>query len=840
MTAFGRADADVAVILRFELDEAAQKRVEQGISSISEELDKIRKQTADETAAKAAQENVIKGLKAQATEALRTQSAWRRLQFTARSMGEVFQITALASTAIFVGAAAWATKFVNNAKASTPVIQAWRVAADSLATSQTRGGAVLAGVMLPLLEKAAALADKAATFAEKHPDLLKAAVNVAGVVAVLSAIGIAVSKGFKIYADIGYMLATRAQVAAAAAVEAASATNAAAAAVDLEAANIHMAAATLQVTGVPLAGAATTGLVATAQRTAAIAQATGTAAAWEKARLAEAAVWKAGAAGATAAGTAATAAATAATVASAAAKATLAAGYGLKAGGYYSLATGRYVSPAVATVAPTAAATATKLSVGTVMITAAALIIGAEVGLSLGNAIAKLIYGPEYEKQGFRDILATFEKGSASIWGAALLGLEKIGVLSDTATKAIWKIVSWLPLKLEGEKAPAAGTAAYMDLFVKQNLQLYIDYNKQITAATESYGKQRAALEVAYEKQRTQTAADYAKQRAAAETSYHLGVSRDWRAYIQSEGDAQRQYYASRTQALADNNKRLQEMEQDHQLGMARDLEDHEIRQRDLLETRDGLAMIREDEQYELERRRKEEDFALEVSRLSSETAARLREMESQFAQERATRRRDFLQRLADNAAQHKIEMEQMAADHADAVARAKAEYDDQVAALADSYREQISTLETAFKDRLRSLDAAILGDLAAVQAATAKMVASFRAWLIRAAQLNLPAPTGTKAAGGYADYGLYWLGEGRKKEFVLNNRSTQIAERAIGGQLSQERILAAMMGGGGRGGRYVDQRTIQFTGVTEADRAAIRRDMYEVSYEVVAEAMKQ
>ena len=36
----------------------------------------------------------------------------------------------------------------------------------------------------------------------------------------------------------------------------------------------------------------------------------------------------------------------------------------------------------------------------------------------------------------------------------------------------------------------------------------------------------------------------------------------------------------------------------------------------------------------------------------------------------------------------------------------------------------------------------------------------------------------------------------------------------------------------------YDDRRTLQFFGMTEADRANIRRDMYAVSKEVFAEAM--
>jgi len=770
-------EAEARLWLQLLLDNESLDKTQQGLKDLAAGIAGMEQASAAASKASGtASDQNLKRLRAEEVQTVHTQSQYRRLQFAARSMGEVFTITAVASTAIFAGAAAWANKYITDAKASTAVVQGWRVKVDQLKTSQSRVGAVLAAELLPLLEKAAELADKGAAFVEAHPDIIKAVLTTAGAVAAISAIGLAVTKGFKIYADIGYIAATYRQVQA-------SAAYASATAVGLEAAKIQMAAATMQVTGVPAAAVAGAAM---------------------------------GPAGAAAAGFA----------------------WNAAAGRYISTTTGRFVTAGAAT----AVATGVPITIGTAALTIGALILGAEAGLIVGNAIAKLIYGAGYEKQGWGDLLTTLVGGWTSIGGAAILALEKIG-LSETAAKSAWEVLSRTAEARYTEKAavaPAVGSIEYVSLFVKQNLQLWVDYNKQITAATESYAKQRVALETNYEKQRNATVASYAKQRAASEASYNLGVSRDWRAYLQSEGDAQRQYYANRIQAVRDNTEQVRRIEQDHQIEMTRDLEDHEIKQRDLLEARDGLAMIREDEQYELERRRKEEDYILELGRIRSETAARLGEMESQFAQERALRRRDFMQRLADNALNHKIEMEQMAANYAESLKQEEADYNEQVRALEESYREQISMLEKAFRERLISLDNAILGDLAAVQAATAKMVASFRAWLIKAAQLNLPAPTGTKAAGGYADYGLYWLGEGRKREFVLNNRSTQIAERAIGGQLSQERILAAMMGGGGRGGRYVDQRTIQFTGVTEADRAAIRRDMYEVSYEVVAEAMKQ
>jgi hypothetical protein len=45
---------------------------------------------------------------------------------------------------------------------------------------------------------------------------------------------------------------------------------------------------------------------------------------------------------------------------------------------------------------------------------------------------------------------------------------------------------------------------------------------------------------------------------------------------------------------------------------------------------------------------------------------------------------------------------------------------------------------------------------------------------------------------GGYAVRGLYVLGE-EGREFVLNTRTTKLAEMAVGGRLDQDAILAAL-----------------------------------------------
>lgn len=113
------------------------------------------------------------------------------------------------------GAFAFAAKYVRDAKESTAVTLQWKAAQESLARSSARVGEVVAGEVLPLLIRASTIAEKAAQFAERNPDLIRAAINVGLITASVSAVGLLVSKGIKLYADVAYLATVPIQLQAA-------------------------------------------------------------------------------------------------------------------------------------------------------------------------------------------------------------------------------------------------------------------------------------------------------------------------------------------------------------------------------------------------------------------------------------------------------------------------------------------------------------------------------------------------------------------------------------------------------------------------------------------------
>ena len=167
----------LSILLKFGLDNQSISRIKSGVSSLENELDKAQ-------------------AKAHATKMALVDMA-ENAKLSGREFARVFAAGSVMTGGIF----AIAEQYVRNAKVATETTKAWQKSTEQLTNAQSRIGAVVAREALPLLEKAADLAAKAATFVEKNPDLVKAALNIGMVTATLGAVGMAVTKGISLYAD---------------------------------------------------------------------------------------------------------------------------------------------------------------------------------------------------------------------------------------------------------------------------------------------------------------------------------------------------------------------------------------------------------------------------------------------------------------------------------------------------------------------------------------------------------------------------------------------------------------------------------------------------------------
>lgn len=222
----GAAGASFDVLLAFSLDKEANDRVQKGVSTMEAELKRLQEEAAAVgTSYKKGGEEVKKTneqLKKEAAELAKQMSQQGKvmkaeaavivsslqsaqigaLKQVSSFIGGISQSAALAGAAITGGIFAEVQNYVNNAKRATVVTDEWKASTDSLARSRTRIDEVLAREALPLLQQAAKVANQAASFVEKHPEIVAAALKTGVVLAGIGAVGTLVSKGIKLVADV--------------------------------------------------------------------------------------------------------------------------------------------------------------------------------------------------------------------------------------------------------------------------------------------------------------------------------------------------------------------------------------------------------------------------------------------------------------------------------------------------------------------------------------------------------------------------------------------------------------------------------------------------------------
>ncbi len=175
-------DKSLNILLKFALDSQALSRVKSGVTSLESELDKAR------------------------GKALATQQALLDISEGAKKAGQSYAKIFAAGVGITGGIFAAAERYVRSAEVATSLTKEWTQQTEKLQSAQGRVGAVLAREALPMLKQAADLAGKAATFVEKNPEIVRAALNIGVAVASIGAVGMAVTKGIKLYADAKFAL----------------------------------------------------------------------------------------------------------------------------------------------------------------------------------------------------------------------------------------------------------------------------------------------------------------------------------------------------------------------------------------------------------------------------------------------------------------------------------------------------------------------------------------------------------------------------------------------------------------------------------------------------------
>lgn len=450
--------------------------------------------------------------------------------------------------------------------------------------------------------------------------------------------------------------------------------------------------------------------------------------------------------------------------------------------------------------------------------------------------------------RGARGSIADIEK----IIGLKFLGLtDKLGITTGEMNKYAQSIASAgkaskkaagetvyneeaikLYIQAQREEAKAAKQYAYDRQKIEEG------YEKNRSEIVANYSRERAKIEQTYEQERTKTVLQYAQERLRAEQDHNREMDRMEAEFQKNQDAAAAEYKKAQAdleastaeqlqQARIDYNKSLEDLEEQHQENMRKLAEDHNARMDDLAATRDALAMKDEMRSYARQKRDEEESYAKSKADLAEKFAEQRKTIQEEYSKQRAELQANFetqrAQRQAEYEAQVKeaedqfaieqqradeqfqAELKQMDENHRQELNKLAEQYKLELRQLVQAKREQLRELEQAYErerqarnDALRTQTQDVLGiyqeGYDAMVAAAKKYIDALIAEAKRLEAAN-KATTTAKQAGGYASYGRYLLGEAGT-EYVLSARTTQAAERLVGGRLTQSALMSAMLGG--------------------------------------------
>jgi hypothetical protein len=496
-------------------------------------------------------------------------------------------------------------------------------------------------------------------------------------------------------------------------------------------------------------------------------------------------------------------------------------------------------------------------AVGTV-----ALATGASIGNNVANAAgwaAAKATGKEYDWQSFGDNLETAKMSITGSMGILAMAGEQMGVITKEQSVDIFQATKSL-LGLGDSAKQIKEKIDPLTALASNNLDAFMDFEKQKAAAAAQYGDQVKKAEADAEarrleiienftKQAAKAEADYSKERARAQRDFSISQARaesdharqNVKAaadFARAEAQSEAEYYRSRQKSASDFGLEAARMEEDHQREMLRLQQGHARNVNKLIGDRDALGLMNEQQTYETSRAEAESNYNLEAARKNEDFARSMAEAEANFALSRAQRLADFQRTSAENEAQYAEQRAQRAADfatqqaeraqqHIEQMAQMQAQKDDelkllddnkkkQLAQLKATYDQQAQTMQTAFTDRLNAMTKSIMGDTAAYETYMTQKSAAFEAYLRSMGYAGGGSGGGNtsknggsgsgggsgyrKAAGGYAPYGRYTLGDSPSggpgiPEFVVDGPTTRTLEGALGSRLSQ-RSLAGMAAG--------------------------------------------
>jgi len=647
-------------------------------------------------------------------------ASFNELRTTALRASQYSRSFAVAGTAVSGGIFASATKYINSLddveKRQSRLARNWIAQNREISNSFNRIGKVSAEAILPVLEKASKLANKTADFVEAHPDLIASAMNIGIVVTTLGTLGVALSKGVELYADVSAKIVSTNNLLAAKLMEAAAKKN-------LEAS-----------------------LLATNANEAAT-----------------------------------------------------------------------IVTPAtVETVLKEKAASAAKI-VGSALVLAIAAYVGAKGGIALGNAINKKLQGENYQEQNGSDAWLTFLRSNAVLVGKATISLEKYNIVTEETGSKIWEATKkFLGL---GDAVEDAGDKVENSQTDKDFKSIMDSYNAKFSAMLVEQAQKRIDVidEFNANINEANSALDTAFANAAEQLKSRLNsITQN---YNENELRANEAYNENRAKIVRSSGEKIIQIERDHQEELRKLLQKHNQNVLNLVDDRDALGLVKENQRYALERSEKERETNLKIAREKESIAKQLQELERGENLRRLQARRAYARQVKDAQEQYKEEVERAKKEHEARVAFLNEQKTAELAELEAAQRKERNALIKERNAQLSDLNVALLTERKLKLKYYTAMLEDQQSFVNEALRDMKFRGIDKRASGGYVGSGLVQVGE-EGYEYVLSNATTRQLEAALGGKINQQQLVSRLQ----RNVNITDNRRFD-SRLSSEDRLQIRQD---------------
>jgi hypothetical protein len=156
---------------------------------------------------------------------------------------------------------------------------------------------------------------------------------------------------------------------------------------------------------------------------------------------------------------------------------------------------------------------------------------------------------------------------------------------------------------------------------------------------------------------------------------YNRDRTRSAEEFARYESESETEYYRDRVRSAEEFGHDIERFEEEHHRRMLESQEDHSVRMRDLARSRDAIGMLQEMRDYEISRRREEEGHQLEAGQRNEDYARQLVDMEVAFAEQRQTRLDEFEYQQGQYELEYQYRREQNRREFETSMAESETEY---------------------------------------------------------------------------------------------------------------------------------------------------------------------